>query len=445
MGTPESFVSKFTKSDELVQFFAPESLEWLARKTGFIERVRNLTAVGFMRLCAFPSFRESYPTLGQMVSELLGLGVRMSESSLWERFGPGAVSFMREAFAQVLKLDSTAVAAGVGHFTDLIIGDSTTLTLHPKCKDDFKGSGGGASAAGAKLQFTFGLLSAAVHEVELCHKVGSDLGHVFRNIVAGALYMFDLGFFSGANFQAIITGNAYFICRYKYGSILHHPDGRPIPMKVLDRYVRMLKPGQTVSIPLLVFKGKKVPVRLVMTKLPRSIGDEIRRKKLTDKHNKTKNLSAERLEFCDVNAYITNLTAEQMPSESLRKLYGLRWQVEIMFKTWKSGLGLDQVRNVRSEVFQCFLYGGLIRMLLCFRIFWRAKIVFWNSNGIELSEIKGMREVASRIGKINEWLLEGKRSKEELLSEIWLSLTKACVKEAKKGDITPFKIIQYYA
>lgn len=444
MRTPKSFVLEFSNSSRLRKLFGAKSLAALARSVGFVKRQRDLTASAFLHICTFST---AYPTFEQMRGELMRFRIHMEEPSISERFTQSAVAFMKAVFHDVLKLEfgRRHMVDGLGSFVDVIVGDSSIFNLHAKCAADFTGSGGGAPVSSAKVQFSFGLLTAKVYEILLGSGVKGDAGHRFKDIVANALYLFDLGFFCAANFRAVIDGGAYFVSRYRYGVTILREDGREITMKALDRYVRMLKPGQTVDLRVRLFKEQEIPARLVLHKLPKAVGDEIRRKLRTDKQKKLKNLSVGRMAFCDVNAYITNLSGERMPAENLRSVYGLRWQVEIMFKTWKSGLDLDKVRNVRSEVFQCMLYGGFIRMLLCVRIFSKAKLVCWQERGVELSEIKGMKLLKKFIAKIREWLVTRKRKNGSILSEIWRELAKTCIKDAKKGDLTPFETMKYYA
>jgi hypothetical protein len=170
------------------------------------------------------------------------------------------------------------------------------------------------------------IIPAMVYELFLLEGVESDNGHRFKDIVANALYLFDLGYFGADNFKAVMDDGAWFLSRYKYGTSLYLEDGRPISKQSLDRLVGMLKPGQTLDMPVLL-SGQKVPVRLVLHKLPKALGDEIRRKLKADKQKKCKDMSAKRMAFCDVNAYITNLTKEQLPTKKMRETYGLRWQV----------------------------------------------------------------------------------------------------------------------
>jgi len=47
--------------------------------------------------------------------------------------------------------------------------------------------------------------------------------------------------------------------------------------------------------------------------------------------------------------HITNVQREKLSSKSVILLYRLRWQIEIVFKAWKSYHGLEQLKGEREE------------------------------------------------------------------------------------------------
>ncbi len=46
------------------------------------------------------------------------------------------------------------------------------------------------------------------------------------------------------------------------------------------------------------------------------------------------------------NLFITNVSANILPFEVIRKTYYLRWQIELVFKTWKSFFKIDRIKKV---------------------------------------------------------------------------------------------------
>ena len=69
------------------------------------------------------------------------------------------------------------------------------------------------------------------------------------------------------------------------------------------------------------------------------------------------------------NIFITNVPEDMMPLSEVSKFYYLRWQIELIFKTWKSIASIDKVKKVKRERFECQLYAKLIWILLNWRMY----------------------------------------------------------------------------
>ncbi|HGK0946593.1 TPA: transposase, partial [Streptococcus pneumoniae] len=54
-----------------------------------------------------------------------------------------------------------------------------------------------------------------------------------------------------------------------------------------------------------------------------------------------------------INLLITNVSSKHLPHNEVYELYSLRWQIEIIFKTWKSIFKIHEVKPVKLERFQC--------------------------------------------------------------------------------------------
>jgi hypothetical protein len=48
--------------------------------------------------------------------------------------------------------------------------------------------------------------------------------------------------------------------------------------------------------------------------------------------------------------------------------YRLRWQIELMFKIWKSLCHIDKVKQVKKERLECYIYAKLIDIVLSWQI-----------------------------------------------------------------------------
>src|SRR5438874_3773167 len=58
------------------------------------------------------------------------------------------------------------------------------------------------------------------------------------------------------------------------------------------------------------------------------------------------------------------LMAADSAMKIYRLIYGLRWQIELLFRMWKSLLLIEHTKGMNIFRFECFLYGRLIFILL---------------------------------------------------------------------------------
>jgi len=187
---------------------------------------------------------------------------------------------------------------------------------------------------------------------------------------------------------------------------------------------------------------KKVKTRLIIEKVPDDIANQKRRKLKTDKVNKRKVLSKGRLAFCDLNAFLTNTTKEQLSKDHVRASYGVRWQIEIYFKTWKSYMNIDKIEKINIHRFNCTHYASLIYIILSTKLFLFFKQSTWKKYAKELSELKAMKLLARHrywIWQVIYDPIQKARDRLEILQDI---LHTHCIKENKKGKLTPYQTMK---
>ena len=85
---------------------------------------------------------------------------------------------------------------------------------------------------------------------------------------------------------------------------------------------------------------------------------------MEEARKKGRTLTQEYLNWLAFGFYITNVAREVLSAKAVRIVYGLRWQVELMFKNWKSLLNLHILKGTRPERIECILYGRLITITM---------------------------------------------------------------------------------
>lgn len=152
-----------------------------------------------------------------------------------------------------------------------------------------------------------------------------------------------------------------------------------------------LQPGQTCEISnAYVGMTDKLPTRVIVHRLTK----EQQQKRLQDQtvREKKKGMkySTRSKRLSGINVYMTNTPTDIVPMGQVHDWYSLRWQIEILFKTWKSFFQIHQCKKIKPERWECHLYGQLIAILLCSSIMFQMRQLLLMKKKRELSEYKAI-------------------------------------------------------
>jgi hypothetical protein len=422
-----------------------EMIEKIARSSGFVQKRSKISGMIFAMMLIFEIRRQREASLNELCSRLSLEGVLLSKQGLDNRFNDHAVIFMKQLMdkALTLKLDREQLLDNAGCFNRIMIKDSTVFQLPQSCVSKYEGSGGGASEAGIKLQYEYDLKASEELNIQAQPSISPDNIHYLKNFQPGDLCLEDLGYANHSHLEDIIEKQAYFLTRMKYSTAVYViKDGQYYCLDI-DNLISKMKPGEIIDRLVYLGKVNKVPVRMVLERVPDEVAAQKRRKLKTDKQNKRKAISKGRLAFCDVNAYITNAQEKLLQIHLIRSIYSLRWQIEIIFKTWKSTFNLDKVNRMSLQRFECLNYGTLLQIIICTKLFNYYKTILWNSCRIELSELKSMKYLQLIVSEIKIHLHSKAFFRiKKLLDDVLVTLKSKCVKELRKGRQTPMMILE---
>ena len=203
-----------------------------------------------------------------------------------------------------------------------------------------------------------------------------------------------------------------------------------------------MKEGDFIRKKVYLGSNDKLPVTLIFERVPDIIAAEKRRKLKKDAKRKGVVVREERLAFCDVNAYITNADNQLLPYTLIRSMYSIRWQIEIIFKSWKSTFNLNKIKPMKMERFECMMFGTLVKIIICQKIFDYYKTVIWNKYKIELSELKSMKYILKAIECLKNIQMRSNRKISKILFiDSPKILWQKCSKECKKHKQTPMMIL----
>jgi IS4 transposase len=69
------------------------------------------------------------------------------------------------------------------------------------------------------------------------------------------------------------------------------------------------------------------------------------------------------------HVYLTNILNEDLGSEDVAKLYGARWDIELIFKELKSRYDLDVINTKNTQIIEAYIWISILTLLISRRIY----------------------------------------------------------------------------
>jgi len=317
-----------------------EIAESAAAESGVVQRKRKFTAMSLARTFVLGFLQTPTASDEKLAQMAVQCGVAVTPQAIEQRHTPRLVDFLERLFRSAIQLvvgSDRALAPILERFVSVTVLDSSTISLPDEMQGQFRGCGGSydGGVSAMKLQTELDLRSGALAHVEIEAGRSPD-GTTSRQEVRrgkGSLRITDLGYFALAVFATMAAAGEYFLSRLQFGTHVLLHSGRAV--EVLGWLAK--QPGPFVDVLVLLGQEQRLPCRLIAWRLPREQASR-RRQKLRREMMKKKGRepSAERLAWCDWTILVTNVPAELLTPQEAAILYRARWQVELLFKRWKS-------------------------------------------------------------------------------------------------------------
>ena len=385
----------------LTDFFVADDIEATARRTGFVQRTSKITGKLFLALVTFGTWSEGKTTLAQLAAKgtQLRQPVEISPEALHQRMNKKAIAFLQDMLRQVLgKLQSLTPVGDDGlfaAFTKVYLADSTGFALPDTLQKTFPGAGGSAAKAGAKIQAVWDYKSSLFDHFALTPWNIPDQRYV-DTVVAlaqkGILFLFDLGYFKIQALAHLATAGAYFCCRLNHQTNIYETVAGRVEPVPLAAFLRTVAPD-LLLLEKAIFIGEKAQIasRLIAVRMPEAVVNTRRRIAQKNAQKKGYTPSQAHLSLLAWNLFITNVPATIWPMALVPKVYPIRWQIELIFKSWKSYLHLATLTTTKEDSTLCYLYGRMLRILLNYALCPQARVTLWLKCQRELSLLKFVR------------------------------------------------------
>ena len=376
-----------SKVGEAMQRLLDPVADAVAERTNVIQRKREFTSMSLAMTFVLGYLWKPRASLEDLAKMAMHCGVMVSPQAVDQRRTHRLVDFLEQLFHESLKIvvaSHESLAPLLARFTQVIVADSSTVTLPDSLRKRFPGCGGahGQGKAALKLQTELDLRYGTLSHIEIEQGKSPDAATCRQSVrhAPGTLKITDLGYFNVPIFAALVRSGMYFLSRLQFGTGVLLSDG--VPVKLLDWL--KTQPGPFVDCSILLGLKDRLPCRLIAWRVPEELANRRRQKLIADmRSRKGKEPSAERLLWCDWCTLVTNVPAEMLTAEESVVLYRARWQIELLFKRWKSqGLiaALQGSTDARKMV------GLWSRLIACVIQHWLLMATAWGDIRISLDK-----------------------------------------------------------
>ena len=396
----------------IIQTFFTQTADRVARTEGFVERVSKLTGALFVQTLVFGFLDDPDASLNGLTDTSQDLGVTLKKQSLHDRIET-AVGFLTTMFEQAMALFRNELPLDLKvlqQFTAIFLTDSSSVAVPDALKDEFTGCGGNGPDAAIKIQLTFDFLRGVMTGIRFQAGRTPDQSYTgeLEHIQAGALYLSDLGYFVLSRFRRLDEQHAYFLSRFDTQTALFTAEGTPLDLVAWLRAHAEPQFEEQVCIG----RTEPLPCRMVVLRVPQEVADERRRIAYVTARRQGRTPSARHLALMEWTIYITNVPTTLLTLRQVVILYSVRWQIELIFKVWKSECALDRVAGRHRERVLSELYAKLIGIVMM-----QFLLAPFRNGERELSVVKVVRLLQHHVRHVIEHL--GDR---ELLAQVLLDL-----------------------
>src|SRR5659263_645265 len=367
---------KIHKTDVNKPYFEPDVIEkdlctllpkeWLAsaaKASGMIKREREIEAFEMLWVLVFSfgvHLQRNLASMKRMYEKKSKK--KLADSSWYDRFTPELTDFLKPCGPNVINNFPRKQNEKLTKFKDVLIQDSTIIRLHESLAKKWPAARTKKVAAGVKVGMLVSAVANSPKSIGIYPERTSEMTTLrIGPWIKDRILLIDLGFYKHLLFSKIKQYEGSFVSRLK---------GNVNPLIIFAHTSCTVKnidvKGKNLKEILPNLKGEMLDVEV---EIP------FRRPNYNGK-SKTR-LDYERFRLVAVynvdeekyHIYLTDISPDVLGPEDIAKLYGARWDIELIFKELKSRYDLDVVNTTKSYTVEAYIWISILTLLISRRIY----------------------------------------------------------------------------
>jgi hypothetical protein len=247
----------------------------------------------------------------------------------------------------------------------------------------------------------------------------------------GALLLFDLGYVKGSALALIAQAEAYFLTRLNHQTAL----SSAVAGRLQRTELLSLWPGESRSLVEHLGDlgaGERLAGRLSAARVPEAVVNERRRKARATAKQRGYPPSQAPLTLLAWNLFLPHVPSTVWTPLTIGKAYSLRWQVALVFKSWKRDLPLATLPTKTEPPPLCALSGRLLLLVLVYALCPALRPALWTRQHRERSFLKLVRDRQACADRWLQALFASTAILGHLLSHSCVSAQRVITKASRK-------------
>ena len=403
------------------------------RATGFVQRQSPISGSVLVQATTFTVLANPSPGLTDFVQVAADLGVLVSPQAFDQRLTEAAAQCLELTLGAALRTAIRGCSVGLPlleRFTSVAVHDGTVIQLPPSMAERWSGCGGTAqNAAACKLQIQLDLRAGSLRG-DLFDGSESDRNQTLDlTLPPGSMRLADLGYWDLARMQELSQRQIRWLARGHTQTKLETLEG------VRLRLLELLTSCET-TLDLPVWLGpQRLPARLLAQRVPQEVADQRRRRLRKQAAAEGRTVSATVLALAAWTVFVTNASAEELSLEEALVLGRLRWQIELLFKLWKSHGNVDTFQPIKLWRQICEWYAKLLAMVITH---WMTIVSCWDMADRSLTKAaQAIRERALVLAQA----MHTTSTLETALARIATVLVQSCHMNPRKSHPNAYQLL----
>ena len=344
-------VDEFAKRLERV--LGEKRVNEIARGCGWLRRARKVTPLLLVVAVLSTLASGQVKWLADILRTLrkfsgMALSYKPFHNQLAKRQTPELFRMLLEASLQEMTQPVLGVVTPkLAGFRDVVIHDGSSFALKDDLRSTFPGRFTKISPAAVELHVTMSLLEDNPHIVTLAPDKETERAYrPDAESLRDCLFLGDRGYEDKKFFHDVDKAGGSFIVRGKKNirpliRAAFDPAGKPIPKLVGKTLTWDLLPGESVDLDIEWRVGKLVYQGRIVAICKR---DKRNRKSFVYLH--------------------TNLPRDRFSAFDVSQVYRLRWQVELLFKEFKSHANLHAFDTAKEAIAEAMIWASVLAAVL---------------------------------------------------------------------------------